>query len=67
MKENNHKGFMKKEETEFDKFSGATKHLMSISKMEIDRRHEEWSKEKEKKRKAKKTLRASRVSGDRAH
>ena len=56
-----------KETTEFDRFSEATKHLMSIPKKEIDRRHEEWAKEKEKQRKAKKTLRASRASGVREH
>jgi hypothetical protein len=57
----------KKDKTEFEKFSDATKLLMSVPKKEIDRRHEEWAKEKEKQRKAKKTLRVSRVSGDREH
>ncbi|HWZ44353.1 MAG TPA: hypothetical protein VNW97_12815 [Candidatus Saccharimonadales bacterium] len=55
----------KKEPTEFEKFSEATKHLMSVPKKEIDRRHEEWAKEKEKRRKAKKISRSSRASGDR--
>jgi hypothetical protein len=55
----------KEDKTEYERFSEATKHLMSVPKKEIDRRHEEWAKEKEKRRKAKKTLRASRVSGDR--
>jgi hypothetical protein len=54
----------KKDKTEFEKFSDATKLLMSVPKKEIDRRHEEWAKEKEKRRKTKKTLRASRDSGD---
>lgn len=58
---------MKKDETEFERFADATKHLMSVSKKEIDRRHEEWAKEKEKQRKAKKTLRASRASSVREH
>jgi len=53
---------MSKDKTEYDRFSEMTKHLMSVPKKEIDRRHEEWAKEKEKQRKAKKTLRASRVS-----
>ena len=56
-----------KDKTEYERFSEATRHLMSVPKSEIDRRHEEWAKEKEKQRKAKKTLRASRVSGDHEH
>lgn len=54
----------KKEKTEFEKFSDATKHLMSVPKSEIDRRHAEWQKqrEQERKRKAKTSRRASRAS-----
>lgn len=54
----------KNEKTEYERFTEATRQLLSVPKKEIDRRHEEWAKEKEKRRKAKKTLRASRDSGD---
>ena len=53
----------KEDKTEYERFSEATKHLMSVPKKEIDRRHEEWAKEKEKQRKTKKALRSSRASG----
>ena len=43
----------KKEKTEFEKFSEATKHLMSVPKTEIDKRHKEWEKRKEQERQRK--------------
>ena len=52
----------KKEKTDFEKFSEATKQLMSVPKSEIDRRHAEWEKQRERKRKAKTLRRASRDS-----
>lgn len=52
------------EKTEYERFSDATKHLMSIPKKEIDKRHEKWLKEKEKKRESK-TSRSSHVSNNR--
>lgn len=50
-----------KEKTEFEKFSEATKKIMSVSKEEFQRREAEWRKQRELERKAKKR-RASRVS-----
>ena len=41
--------------TEFEKFTALTKRLLSVSKKEIDKRHEEWKKQKDRKHKAKKT------------
>jgi hypothetical protein len=46
---------MKKTATEFDNFSALTKRLLSVPKAEIDKRHEEWKKLKDRKHKAKKT------------
>jgi hypothetical protein len=40
---------------EFSKFSDVTKRLLSVSKAEIDKRHEEWKKQKDRKHKPKKT------------
>lgn len=50
---------------EFEKFSDLTKRLLSVPKKEIDRRHEEWKKQKDRKRKPKLTTErdASRDSG----
>jgi hypothetical protein len=51
--------------TEFDKFSDLTGRLLSIPKKEIDKRHEEWKKQKDRKHKPKKTTErgVSRDSG----
>jgi hypothetical protein len=50
---------------EFDKFSALTKRLLSVPKTEIDKRHKEWEKEKDRKHKPKKPSGrgASRDSG----
>jgi hypothetical protein len=40
-----------KGKTEFDKFSDLTKSLLSVPKAEIDKRHEEWKKQKDRKHK----------------
>jgi hypothetical protein len=55
-----------KEKTEFENFSTLTKRLLSVPKKEIDKRHKEWAKEKDRKHKAKKTSGrgVSRDSGD---
>jgi hypothetical protein len=56
----------KGEKTEFERFSEATKHLLSVSKEELNRREAEWKKGRKRKRKASKkpTERAaSRDSG----
>jgi hypothetical protein len=39
---------------EFDNFSALTKRLLSVPKAEIDKRHKEWEKEKDRKHKPKK-------------
>lgn len=54
------------EKSEFNKFSDLTKRLLSVPKKEIDKRHEEWKQEKDRKRKPKKTSGrgVSRDSGD---
>lgn len=39
---------------EFDKFSTLTKRLLSVPKAEIDKRHKEWQKEKDRTHKPKK-------------
>jgi hypothetical protein len=44
-----------KKESEFKKFSEVTKRLLSVPKKEIDRRHEEWKKQKDRSHKPKKT------------
>jgi hypothetical protein len=44
-----------KQKTEFDKFSRLTKRLLSVPKAEIDKRHEEWKREKDRKHKPKKS------------
>jgi hypothetical protein len=44
---------------EFENFSALTKRLLSVPKKEVDKRHEEWTKEKAKDRKHK----AKRSSG----
>jgi hypothetical protein len=41
--------------SEFKNFSYLTKHLLSISKEEIDKRHEEWKQQKDRKHRPKKT------------
>jgi hypothetical protein len=51
-----------KEKNEFENFSALTKRLLSVSKSEIDKRHEKWKREKDRKRKPKKRD-ASRDSG----
>lgn len=40
---------------EFDKFSELTKRLLSVPKAELDKRHKEWKKKKDRKHKTKKT------------
>jgi hypothetical protein len=45
----------KDENTEFGQFSNLTKRLLSVPKKEIDKRHEEWEKKKDRKHKPKKT------------
>ena len=40
---------------EFENFSALTKRLLSVPKSEIDRRHKEWEREKDRKHKPKKT------------
>jgi hypothetical protein len=54
-----------KDKSEFEKFSGLTKRLLSVPKTEIDKRHKEWEQEKDRKHKPKKTSGrgASRDSG----
>jgi hypothetical protein len=54
-----------KEKTEFEKFSGLTKRLLSVPKTEIDKRHKEWKQKKDRKHKPKKTSESdvSRDSG----
>lgn len=42
-----------KRTNELNEFSKLTKRLLSVSKKEIDKRHEEWDKQKDKKRKPK--------------
>ena len=42
-----------KDNPEFDNFSELTKRLLSVPKKEIDKRHEEWKKQKDRKRKPK--------------
>lgn len=56
---------MKDRNKEFENFSGLTKRLLSVSKKELDKRHEEWAKEKHGRHKPKKTSGrgASRDSG----
>ena len=44
-----------KNDSEFDNFSDLTKRLLSVPKKEIDKRHEEWKKQKDRKHKPKKT------------
>ncbi len=53
------------EKSEFDNFSALTKRLLSVPKKEIDRRHEEWEKQKDRRHKPKKPSEhdASRDSG----
>jgi hypothetical protein len=55
-----------KEKSEFEKFSSLTKRLLSVPKKEIDKRHEKWTQEKDRKHKPKKTSErgVSRDSGD---
>jgi len=43
----------KRDKREFENFSELTKRLLSVPKTEIDKRHDEWKKQKESKRKAK--------------
>ena len=45
---------MKKSEPEFERFSDLTKRLLSVPKAEIDKRHEEWKREKDGKHRPKK-------------
>ena len=48
---------MKKQnqKSEFENFSGLTKRLLSVPKTEIDKRHKEWERKKDRKHKPKKT------------
>jgi hypothetical protein len=50
---------------EFENFSALTKRLLSVPKTEIDKRHEEWKKQKDRKHKPKNSSArgASRDSG----
>jgi hypothetical protein len=41
--------------SEFNKFSNLTKRLLSVPKTEIDKRHKEWTQEKDRKHKPKKS------------
>ena len=43
-----------KEKSEFENFSDLTKRLLSVPKKEIDKRHEKWAQEKNRKHKPKK-------------
>jgi hypothetical protein len=40
---------------EFEDFSALTKRLLSVPKAEIDKRHEEWKKQKDRRHKPKKS------------
>ncbi len=44
-----------KNNREFEAFSNLTKRLLSVPKKELDKRHEKWAKEKDRKHKPKKT------------
>jgi hypothetical protein len=44
-----------KKESEFQNFSDLTKRLLSVPKKEIDKRHKEWQKEKDRKHNPKKS------------
>ncbi|HZE81759.1 MAG TPA: hypothetical protein VE604_12725 [Candidatus Polarisedimenticolia bacterium] len=54
------------ESKEYNKFSEFTKRLLSVPKKEIDKRHKEWEREKDRKHKPKKPSGrdVSRDSGD---
>jgi hypothetical protein len=54
-----------KNSNEFAKFSDLTKHLLSVPKKEIDRRHEEWKKQKDRSRKPKKPKKTSESGASR--
>ncbi len=41
--------------SEFENFSALTKRLLSVPKTEIDKRHQKWTKQKNQKRKPKKS------------
>jgi hypothetical protein len=45
----------KNKKTDFDNFAALTKRLLSVPKSEIDKRHKEWEREKDRKHKPKKT------------
>jgi hypothetical protein len=47
------RGYMHRS-TEFDNFSALTKRLLSVPKIEIDKRHKAWEQEKDRKHKPKK-------------
>jgi hypothetical protein len=53
-------------ESEFGNFSDLTKRLLSVPKKEIDKRHEEWKKQKDRSHKPKNSTGrgVSRDSGD---
>jgi hypothetical protein len=44
-----------KEKSEYEKFSDMTKRLLAVPKTEVDKRHDEWKKQKDRKHKPKKT------------
>jgi hypothetical protein len=46
---------MQRKSEAFDKFSDLTKRLLSVPKTEIDKRHEEWKQQKDRKHKPKKS------------
>jgi hypothetical protein len=45
-----------REKTEFEQFSALTKRLLSVPKTEIDKRHKEWQREKDRKHRPKKPI-----------
>jgi hypothetical protein len=59
---------MKHSNPEFEKFSDLTKRLLSVPKKEIDKRHEDWKKQKDRSHKPKKPTErgVSRDSGGEA-
>jgi len=47
---------------EFENFSDLTKRLLSVPKKELDKRHEEWKKQKDRSHKPKKVGKENRES-----
>jgi hypothetical protein len=44
---------MKKETTEFDRFDGAMRTILTVSKTELQKREREWKRKKARKKRAK--------------